>query len=324
MPILIACSPSTGSSLLRRILNRHSKVYCGPETSLFAKKGLYEDWDNQKHNIFKRAFNGLPNLGWHHLIGVNLIEDTELTKENIIDLVNESNSFTSFIDSYYKAIFKIVNKEVWVEKTPSNAFAVSYFLDLFPDGKVIHIIRNPYDTIASLVNRGMSTYNATAVYLLNVSQVLNVRDKHKVMLVKYEDLVSNAQKCISNVCDFINVNFESTMLENSGNEKGIDHMDGWQYKETQAVGNKSVGRFEKLTSKQKNLMHTCIQNLRSQLETDCHSIENICNLLDYEFLSNNYQPTNLFWFKKDMIIDKVKRSFKNAFFKRKNYPLKWK
>ena len=57
MPILIGCSPSTGSSLLRRILNRHSQVFCGPETSLLTKKGFYSDWDLYKNRILNLNYD---------------------------------------------------------------------------------------------------------------------------------------------------------------------------------------------------------------------------------------------------------------------------
>jgi len=122
MSVLIGCSPSTGSSLLRRILNRHPELFCGSETSLFAKKELYTDWRKAKPKITRTSVMGLSNAGWHDLIGVTLDDDYPWTKPELKRLIKSSNNFLSLADHFYEPILKREGKSKWLEKTPSNAF----------------------------------------------------------------------------------------------------------------------------------------------------------------------------------------------------------
>ena len=320
MSILIACSPSTGSSLLRRILNRHSQIFCGSETSLFAKEMLYLDWNKYKHRLLKKSYSGLVNAGWHHFIGVELGSDYMINKKILSNLVDQSDTFFDFINGIYDPIFKATDKKIWAEKTPSNAFVVDHFLNTFLNGKVIHISRNPYDTIASLVNRGMSIYNAVAVYLLNTSKIINSNNNENVIVVKYEDLVAHPEKTLRLLLERIDLEFESNILLEDEKVVGIDHMEGWAYKESESIGSSSVGRFKKLSNKQQELILNGMACMTLNVDEGCKTIQDICVALNYNYrplrASNGFQ-----YFKNEMQKDKIKRSLKKSYFNVFNYPI---
>ena len=147
-------------------------------------------------------------------------------------------------DSFYRYALEKSGKTIWAEKTPSNAFTLKLFLDNFPDSKVIHITRDPLDCIASLVNRGMDVYNATCVYMLNTLKALEVYNNKNAYLIKYEDLTSNPEQTLHDLMQFLGLTYEAAMLLPDEKPTGVTSMKGWQYKETEAIKNQSVGRFK--------------------------------------------------------------------------------
>ena len=65
MAVLIGGSGSTGSSLLRTILNRHPLIFSGSELNFFNKKQLYYNWNKYKTRVLtKNNFYCLYTTGW--------------------------------------------------------------------------------------------------------------------------------------------------------------------------------------------------------------------------------------------------------------------
>src|SRR3972149_6035587 len=63
-PIFVGGAGSSGSSLLAVLLNRHPKVYCGAEASLFNKAAILGDFDVLKRKLAAWLKNGLPTDGF--------------------------------------------------------------------------------------------------------------------------------------------------------------------------------------------------------------------------------------------------------------------
>ena len=70
MAILIGCSGSTGSSLLKTILNRHSQIFAGPEAGLFAFPQVYDNWEKYKHQLLTT----IKTDAWQLRIGMDLLQ----------------------------------------------------------------------------------------------------------------------------------------------------------------------------------------------------------------------------------------------------------
>ncbi len=321
MAVLIGCSPSTGSSLLRRMLNRHSEIFCGSETYLFSKEALYTDWQQSHKKLLRPSLFGLTNAGWHIFVGVELGEDYNYSKLDFKKLLAKRHSdFSKFINAFYEPLMKKNKASVWVEKSPSNAFTLDLFLDHFTTGKAIHIVRDPLDVVASLYNRGMTMYNATAVCLLNMSKILNI-PSDKIITVKYESLVANPTDVLSELCSFLELSFEPIMLLPQRGESGGTTMKGWNYEETQKVEQGSVGRFQKLNTQLQEDILKCIYYIR---QTRFENFVSITELrkelyqLDTPVIKDsNYQEKLV----REKAADIHQRHFSNAYFKKQNYPL---
>ena len=283
--VLIGGSPSSGSSLLRNILNRHSKIFCGPETGLFTFPEFYKDWGKYKFKLL----TPLKNTGWYRKEGIDLLDpEFGIDMEHIRDLLLSSNQFPEFVNPFFKKVLSVNRKEIWAEKTPANARCFAPFLNHFERAKTIHVIRNPYDCVSSQVNRGLSHYYSAVSYLLNVLAALQVSNNPNYIEIKYEDLVHHPAKVVSGLCLKLNLPFESEMLIGSPvNRYDPTILEGWNYEETGDIQSGSVGRFDSLGDYDKAMICQALEVLRKpnlafdfpELKAD--HFHSFCQIFDY-------------------------------------------
>ncbi len=324
MSILIGGSPSTGSSLLRRILNRHPLIFCGSETSLLAKAEIYDDWPAYKSKLFKKSFFGISNAGWHNFTGVEIGEDYPVSKSEARTIASNSDSLVDFTSKFFGQCLKVKCKKIWAEKTPSNAFTLSRFLDTYnEEARALHTVRHPLDAISSLHNRGMTLYNALSVYLLNVSKAQQVEQDSRVLAIKYEDLVTTPEQQLSLLWKHLGVaDPQEEVLESQGQESGVTKMEGWKSEETAAPNTQSIGRFAELPLSSQRRLMAGIELLTHNLDTELKDIRAVAqyygyqlpdpqavNQDDYNFLSTDRER------------DMKKRRYSKAYFRAANYPI---
>jgi len=322
MSILIGGSPSTGSSLLRRMLNRHSEIFCGPETSIFAKQELYTDWKTQKSKLFRKSLFGLPNAGWHNFIGVELDSEYIWSRAAVKALVKSSETFPEFIEAFYAKILEENCKCLWAEKTPSNAFTMNLFLSTFVNGKVIHITRNPLDSIASLHLRGKTLYDAVSVYLLNTAKALASENSDRYHLIKYEDLVSEPELTLQQLCDFMEVAYEDIMLEPQSGEGGVISMLGWKSEEISKPNTSSIGRFLELEPEKQTRVMAYVDLLMQKASANFACLRTVAEHLDYELTAPVVvSPELRASMQMELDRDKQLRKLSNYHFRAGNYPL---
>jgi hypothetical protein len=109
----------------------------------------------------------------------------------------------------------------WVEKTTSNEVRHATMRELFPDAKLIQLLRDPRAVFASRKKRLMSRYGQhTKAHRLVREWNRTAREtprlrKHpeKNLVIRYEDLVRQPQSIIETVCQFAGLEFFPAMLQ---------------------------------------------------------------------------------------------------------------
>ncbi len=291
LAIIIGCSGSTGSSLLKTILNRHSHIFAGPETCLFAYPSVYQNWQVERNKLL----NHIVTDGWVIRRGVNLLQAEYGWQEaELQQLLQTTNSFQAFVTVFFKKSLQKNQKAIWIEKTPVNAYGFRAFLENYPTGKVIQIIRNPYDTIASLMARGMNAYYATGYYVYNTAVATSCYQSPRYYQLKYEDLVANPKTTIAQLCQFLQLPFEEEIIKAKHEQRSEPTtMKGWQHHETAKVVSSSIGRFQQLTETEKKLVHAAIASFSiSPIFLKKHKIQftncrELCEKLDYPYATSS-------------------------------------
>ena len=321
MAIVIGCSGSTGSSLLKTILNRHTHIFAGPEAGLFAFPQLFEDWKRYKDLMLTKQ---LKTDGWQMRYGMALLQPAfGWEKADLLTLISESSSFDNFIQGFFQQILQKTQKKIWVAKTPANAMGMAAFLEHFPKGKAVQTIRNPYDTIASLVGRGMNVYQATGYYVYNTAIASSNKDHKRYYQLKYEDLVAAPETTLVQLFNFLEIPFDAAILV-AQHEKRVEPtaMKGWKHEETAAIATSSVGRFQEMSKKQQALIQTTFasfsirKSFQHRLQIKFNTGRQLCEALDYEFLpvNNNQHRLLLNTYKWKDQIGRIKHGYWKQFF----------
>lgn len=240
MYCFIGGSGSTGSSLLANILNRHSKVLCGPETYLFTKHQLFEDWTHSKENLLHGKLKSFP---WHRYSRVDLSHEYYQWEEGkLLGLLKYAKDIKEFSDEFFSHTRRQYNKTHWIEKTPSNVYNFHLLPEYFPGCYLIHTVRNPYDAILSLNKRGFNIYYATALYLLNTAVGMAMRHYDNYIELIYEDFVNDPEKELRRICTKLGIRFEKEMLSKA-KEQIDEDISSWGASESGEVLKNHTGKF---------------------------------------------------------------------------------
>lgn len=327
MSVLMGGSGSTGSSLVKNILNRSKDLFSGAELAFYSKNEVYTNWDKYANRINKRGVRGLRNFGYHLYNGTDLNDEANLNSESDIrQMIQDSQSIEHFSKLFFQKALEHNNAKIWMEKTPANSACFSYFLDSFENGKVIHMVRNPYDTIASLVSRGFDPFYATGIYLLNTASGLSMSErKDRYHEIKYEAVIGKSASTIKTACDFLDIQFDDNMLMSQGEQITDSQLKGWNHDETGNIGRSSIGRFENLSDEERSIIMTAINSIRISpkgkryYRVDVNSIEEICDQLGYAYhqTSNSNYIDDLKRMQKKDRLSRIKRGYPTGVY----YPL---
>ena len=187
---LVGNAPSSGSTLLADLLDSATNSACGPELEFFCNKYLYNFKSFQK-NIYKtshtatlRATGIFPQYGNLSAYG--------LTKDQLTKMIRGASSLTEFFNSFamnYNNYRKNKRDSIVFEKTPQNINCIDEFLQSYPNGFFITMVRNPLYVYNSLLNRGWGNYTALCTWLISNALIEPFLSHERVRIVKYEDLV---------------------------------------------------------------------------------------------------------------------------------------
>ncbi|MEO1714187.1 MAG: sulfotransferase, partial [Bacteroidota bacterium] len=122
--------------------------------------------------------------------------------------------------------------------------------------QVVHTVRNPLDTLASLHRRGLSAYYAAGAYLCNNALALRCQDHPRYIQVSYEALVDNPQETLADLLQFLGLQWEQSLLETEAAEV---RMEGWKNQEHGQLSNRSVGSFYELPQETQEILLAAMQ-----------------------------------------------------------------
>jgi hypothetical protein len=134
---------------------------------------------------------------------------------------------TYFIKSFKEAFQKDKEPKFWIEKTTSSEIYAIELKEWFPNAKFIHVVRDPRDIWSSLMSgweKRYSKYNPSKNHLmhsmiergmLGFQMAINnttIIGELDYCVIKYEDLVSNPDKTMRNIANFMGINFSENLL----------------------------------------------------------------------------------------------------------------
>jgi len=250
-PIAIGGCGSSGTTLLRRILDTHPEIACGKEMSVFDRPITYDLPINELHARFKaQRFEdfdcGVPyRIAWPDgttYFGLKRGNhgDYYHTPDHVHALLNRADTSREFWHLYFYSYAQKQGKRNWAEKTPNNIFFADRFLDFFPRGRFINMIRDGRDVCLSLMHRrDFSPQSAAERWRLSIQAGQRVAHRDRVYTLRYEDLVTHPEATVQDLMAWLEISFTPSMLHFA--EKTAEE-NQWGYAE-QSVFSDAVYRW---------------------------------------------------------------------------------
>lgn len=197
----IGCSPRSGSTLLIRILDSHSKIASPCEFSL----PKYFSKDKKKkivNNKYKQICNYYQANFWI----------SKIFPKHLLAKVIEKEK-----------------KECVVLKDPRQSLFFQSLKRDFTNAKFIHLVRDVRAVAMSpwFTNKPIRGLEIWYEYNLAVKKVIDKLDASQKIVVRYEDIVQFPESSISQLTNFLGYDFEQTMLNYSQFSHADDKMKLW-------------------------------------------------------------------------------------------------
>lgn len=125
----------------------------------------------------------------------------------------------SFITTNFDSIIKKNKKKIFVEDNTWNVLFAKEISELVPKSKMLHIIRDPRDVIASFVKqRWCPTDLQQAIFFYKSIfkrwfEIEKTLPDNYFSYVKLENLVSDRERYVNEICIFVDLPFENSMLK---------------------------------------------------------------------------------------------------------------
>jgi hypothetical protein len=260
-PIFLGGCGSSGTTLLRKMLNAHPRIACGPEMSVFDRPKMFEIsldwlytmWRNQDFEDLEEGCIFPLRVQPHNGTYCGLLNENHVRfyhkAEEVGEMFDQADTAMNFLDVFFSKYAQDRGKERWAEKTPNNIFCADMILEAYDDALFINVIRDGRDVVLSLFNRRNYSSSYVAMWRwmasINAGRRINTfkyQGNKRVMNVKYEDLVQRTEFTLMNICAFIGEKFDPAMMEYW---KVKDEEDEEGDYGTQPVFDDSIGKWKK-------------------------------------------------------------------------------
>jgi len=216
-PIFLVGCPRSGTTLLQSLLAAHPKIASFPESKFF--QFLVPEYEPRRLALGIASRRIRPQL------------------KKFFDEVGHPEMLeqfpkTAFIGQYARKFIKILDflteeqgKSMWLEKSPQHVFYLEYIEKFVRGAKVIHLLRSGADVVASLYevtqkypkSWGGASWDIDLClerWIRAVNLSLRYLDQPNHFIVRYEQLLEDPRVVLRQLCEFIGVEWDETILTN--------------------------------------------------------------------------------------------------------------
>jgi len=264
-PIFICGHRKSGTTMFHNLFDGHPEllVYPSDLNLLYAYFPTYllPQYSNEerKQRLNKILFDDLNN----DLKSNMLYDKLDVDKFRARFFLKLSDDFTDMkhiINTFIFAFSDVSDGagKIPVIKETSIEIYASEIFTWFPDAKFIHLLRDPRDNYAALKS-GVAQYYSklgenekeTLASLINRAKIgmetgvynLNKFGPKKYKMLKFEALIQNPEQEMKSVAEFMNINFESSLLAPTklNSQTSGNNFEGNKFFQISA---KNVGRWQ--------------------------------------------------------------------------------
>ncbi len=219
-PAVFVLAPNrSGTTLLRVMLGGHPQLFSPPTLSLLRFETLA-----QRKEVARFSLEGTIRA----LMQVHDCDGAEATR-----LMQKYEQQQLTTQEFYRVLQQAIGQQILVDKTSSYALypdALARAEMYFENARYIHLVRHPYGMIHSfekarfdLLGNRFGKDNeftrreiAELTWLISQQNILNFFEQipaHRQHRLRFEDLVQDPHNAAQGICQFLNIDFDTEMLE---------------------------------------------------------------------------------------------------------------
>lgn len=209
--------PRSGTTLLRFLFDAHPEVSIPFEGTvvwdMYAFYNQIISWNEEAANTLLDRLWAIPKVErW----GLN----RDIIKTKLLSF-SEKPAYPDFIQLIYenfKSEYPKNRLKIAGDKNPTYSLFPKALMKAMPKAKILYLLRDPRDHILSMRKAGLGRDNTIRMALLwkkSLSDIYRIKEKfpEKVFLIKYEKLVAEPEKTLTDCCDFLGISYDSSMPE---------------------------------------------------------------------------------------------------------------
>lgn len=244
MMIFVVGSSRSGTTMMGRILGSHKDIFT------FHELHFFEQLWSPSVSGEKISFDEAVALG-ARLVAIQ--RNGYLTANDFRPFFKEAKNIVSGFDGSSADVFSrflryeasLKNKRISCDQTPRNVFYIDEILRIYPDAKIVFMVRDPRDVLLSQKNkwkrrflgakniplkealRSRVNYHPFVISKLwkaAARESLRHSNDDRVLQVRFETLLEQPERVIKEICRFLEIEFTDKMLmvPQVGSSLGLD------------------------------------------------------------------------------------------------------
>jgi hypothetical protein len=250
-PVFLVGCPRSGTTLLQSLLAAHPEIASFPESKFF--QYLVPKYEPRRLALGMVSRQLRPRL--------TQFFENELNRPEMLQRLPRIPLMSHYTRRFIKILSLLAEeqgKNLVLEKTPDHVYYLESIKKFVSGAKIIHLLRSGADVVASL-------YEVTHQYpqgfggawdidlcikCWTMAVEISLRHLHQPnhILVRYEHLVEDPHLVLSQLCEFIGVEFDERMLQDyRGVAKQVTlGVEPWKASASQVIQNANCQKFYQL------------------------------------------------------------------------------
>ncbi len=166
------------------------------------------------------------------------IDEAERKKSFCNHMKGKPRTRANLVEAFYRCTFdswknvhKTGREKAYVGYNPVQVFDTEKILEDFPEGHVLHVVRNPYSGYADTKKRPFPLSLARYTWTWNLCQhkALTYAERYpkNFHILRFEDLVANPKAAMTRLCGQLGLSYSDTCLYPSWNGVKLQEVYPW-------------------------------------------------------------------------------------------------
>ncbi len=237
--------PRSGGTLLLRLLDSHPEFHCHPVVFSFTNSDRIwpeiDEFEKAKDDVLEAIFSSM-SMAKFHLRGVRK-KSSNMKQEfypiyfnkrwyrEIFELSRQGTEPRDYFDAFFTALFnawrnnqnlygnkKYITAQMTLRKPQLYRKNYDNFKAVYPDGKMIFIVRKPDDWLASALYLKVSTpysgipSDIIGDYKIHLKQAIEMARDDSFIVFRFEDMILDSRRIMTRLAETLEISWNESLL----------------------------------------------------------------------------------------------------------------